>query len=147
MTIRGLEERDIPRVIELAKQLAAHVDDPEPGLTPETLEGLAFGEARWLDALVAENNGDVVGFAAYTHQFELHTNSRTLFISDLAVASGSRGMGVGSRLLDALRKIAKVEGCTALTLDVWTRNDAARAFYAQHGAKREDDVDRLRLPV
>lgn len=147
MIAREFKKRDIPRVIQLSQQLAAHVEDPDPELSAETLYELAFGNDRWFEALIIEDAGNVAGFAAYAQRFELHTNSRTLFISDLVVSDTYRRRGIGEQLLDALRAVAAKRNCNAMTLEVWAKNKAAKAFYTENGAEGVDDVKLLRLPV
>ncbi|MGJ8529920.1 N-acetyltransferase family protein [Maritalea sp.] len=147
MIVREFKKQDIPRVTELSQQLADHVKDPDPKLKAETLQELAFGDDRWFEVLVIEDSGNVVGFVAYAQRFELHTNSRTLFISDLVVSDTHRRQGVGEQLLEALRTVAVTRNCKAMTLEVWIENETARAFYAGRGAERADDVKLLRLPI
>ncbi|MEO1191050.1 MAG: GNAT family N-acetyltransferase [Pseudomonadota bacterium] len=147
MIVREMGKEDVPQVIALARQLAQHVKDPDPNLTPETVEDLAFGPARWFEALVVEDAEKVIGFAAFTQSFELHTDSRMLMITDLAVAEKSQRQGVGQLLLDALRCVARERGCSALKLEVWNENQQARAFYAKQQAQALDDVTLLQIPV
>lgn len=145
--VREFKKQDIQRVIELSQQLADHVKDPNPELKAETLHELACGDDRWLEVLVIEDSGNVVGFVAFAQRFELHTNSRTLFISDLVVSGTHRRQGFGERLLDALRTVAVNRSCNAMTLEVWVENETASAFYAKCGAEGADDVKLLRLPI
>lgn len=56
-----------------------------------------------------------------------------LLIDGIAVAPGSRGRGIGTRLLVALEDRARDLGKSALRLDVIDRNVRARELYARAG--------------
>ena len=147
MIIREFEKQDIPRVIELSRQLASHVADPDPKLDKDTLLALGLGSDRWFEILVVEDEGIVVGFAAFVQRFELHTNSRMLFISDLAVSNTNRRQGVGKTLLDALRAVAVERNCHAINLEVWKENEVAQSFYLGNDAEVVNDVELFRLTL
>lgn len=140
-----MKSADIQQIIELSQQLAEHVDDPKPKLTRETLEELAFGTNHWFEAIVAADAEQILGFAAFSQNFELHTNSRALHISDLIVADNHRRQGVGDELLSAVRDIAAERSCKILKLEVWAENKAANTFYSERGAELIDDVKLLKI--
>ncbi len=54
-------------------------------------------------------------------------------ISLLAVDSRSRGVGVGTSLLTALRQACVMEGISTIQLEVRTTNKSAIEFYIHHG--------------
>ena len=56
-------------------------------------------------------------------------------VINIAVATGDRRSGVGTRLLDASLAAAVAEGCTTVTLEVRVGNVPALAFYERHGFK------------
>lgn len=147
MIVRAVARKGIPKVVKLARKLAEHVNDPDPKLTTEIVEELAFGETRWFEALVVEHNREIVGFAAFTQSFELHTNSKTLLVSDLFVCDQIRKSGVGQALLEALQRVANDRKCGVIRFEVWQENEQARAFYAKHDAQAVDDVDLWQIAV
>ena len=51
----------------------------------------------------------------------------------ISVRPEFRRRGVGAALLAAVRAAANEAGITLFTLDVWTFNTAARAFFARNG--------------
>jgi ribosomal protein S18 acetylase RimI-like enzyme len=53
----------------------------------------------------------------------------------LSVRPDYRRQGVGQRLLDAVRSAGEEVGIALLTLDVWSFNESARAFFHRHGFK------------
>ncbi|WP_095589637.1 GNAT family N-acetyltransferase [Actibacterium ureilyticum] len=147
MIIRTFVKDDIPEMIDLSRQLAKHVDDPEPNLTAEAIVELAFGNTRWFDALVAEERHGIIGFAAFTQNFEFHTNSRTLFVTDLVVSDQVRRAGVGQSLLEALHRIAIKRNCSAIKFEIWKCNAQAHVFYGKHGAECIQDVALMRIAL
>jgi putative acetyltransferase len=94
--------------------------------TGERLRNIYLPEA---ETWVAEEDGEVVGFIGLIGSE----------IGGLFVAPGRQGGGLGRRLV---RHAADIKG--ALTLEVFERNAAARAFYARLGfveAGRRDDPE------
>jgi ribosomal protein S18 acetylase RimI-like enzyme len=54
-------------------------------------------------------------------------------VSDLAVILDARRMGVGTALMNAGEAWASQHGLPAVSLDVWSTNKAALAFYQRLG--------------
>lgn len=59
----------------------------------------------------------------------------TLYIDDLCVDGGSRGLGIGRALFRKAAEWAREKACHNLTLHVWEANPGARAFYEALGLK------------
>ena len=55
------------------------------------------------------------------------------YLSILAVAPEYRGQGIGSRLLEEVRRRAETAGCACIALHTEISNDAAQRLYARHG--------------
>ena len=60
-------------------------------------------------------------------------DKKTLYIDDLCVDETCRGKGIGKALYAYVLEFAKNEGCDNITLNVWTGNDNAIAFYQNLG--------------
>lgn len=73
-------------------------------------------------------DGTVVGFVSSVKQ-----DMRTVRIMMLAVLPRFRSMGIGRRLMDALRARAAIEGVSVMTLEVRTTNRRAISFYTENG--------------
>lgn len=79
--------------------------------------------------LVARHAGRVVGYAGmWLILNEAH-------VTNVAVHSSCRGLGVGERLMKALIETAKEEGATRMTLEVRITNAAAQSLYQKLGFK------------
>lgn len=85
------------------------------------------------EVLVAEEDGDVVGFVA-VHSFEmLHRPGRMGRITALVVAAAARGHGIGRQLLAAAED--RLRGCGCIQLEVTSAEQRAdaHAFYKACG--------------
>ena len=145
MIVRPMEESDAQEVVELARSLAAAVDDPEPPLTAADLAADAFGPERWFECLVAEADRRVAGYALYCRAFEAHTAKKRLWIGDLYVREDARRTGAGRALLAALARRALELGCDNVYWELWRLNQVGRAFYGALGAVVESELDILRF--
>jgi ribosomal protein S18 acetylase RimI-like enzyme len=138
----------------------AHDRDCEfvAGLVPSLLE---FGSPTWDDAgafapgfrdalanavraqgprstvLVAEgSDGTRFGFISLNEGKDVAGAARG-HVADLAVTAEARRMGVGTALMRAGEEWARERGLPALSLDVWSTNERALAFYRGLGYRDE----------
>ena len=72
LTIRPMAEADAAAVVEMARELAAVLDDPEPALDPNDIVRDGIGPERWFDCLVAEVGGRLIGYAMVCRGYEAH---------------------------------------------------------------------------
>ncbi len=152
--IRKAEERDIPRIHELLKQVCGVHHDGRPDIfrrgarkyTDEQLRILFMDSSRPVFVSVNENN-TVEGYCfciitEYRDHNIIH-NMKELYIDDLCVDETLRGTGVGHDLYEYVKAYARDEGCYHLTLNVWSCNPGAMAFYERQGLqvlKKEMEV-------
>ncbi|HLH95129.1 MAG TPA: GNAT family N-acetyltransferase [Xanthobacteraceae bacterium] len=147
MRIRQASPDDMSAIVDLSRELAAHVEDPDPGSDMSLLLNYGFGTDRWFDCLVAEDDGRVVGFALFCRRFEAHTREKRLWLGDLCVAGDRRGRGIGRALVTAVQTHAAELGCAAVDLEIARGNHTARVFYERLGAVISDAIELWRLPV
>ena len=145
MVIREAGTNDYPRVMELARALARHVEDPDPGGSTDEVLATASGSHPWFECLVAEVNGGILGFVSFCRRFELHLLRRSLWIGDLFTVEDARSRGIGHALLAAVARHGLALGCDSVVLEVWRHNTLALAFYERLGAHRMDDCVILSL--
>lgn len=139
---------------------SAHERDCEfiAGLVPSLLE---FGSPTWDDAgafapgfrdvladavraqgprstvLVAEGpDGTRLGFISLREGEDVVGGVRG-HVADIAVTAEARRMGVGTALMEAGEAWARERGLPALSLDVWSTNERALAFYRRLGYRAE----------
>ena len=79
----------------------------------------------------------VLGYAFCQFQRHPHdnilTDITTLYVDDICVDEAERGHGVGSALYRHALAFARESGCHNLTLNVWSCNPGAQAFYERMG--------------
>ena len=73
------------------------------------------------------------GFLHLQTTVDFFTGAPNCHISDVAVAPGMDGRGIGGRLLAFAEEWARRHGCRFITLGVFPGNERARALYERHG--------------
>lgn len=154
-SIRSAELRDIPRILELLRQVNNVHHDIRPDLFVENKTKYEADELAALlvkpDAaiFVAEEAGGQI--AGYLFSFLREAKGpnlvprRSLYIDDLCVDAAARGQGVGSRLLEHAKSYAKSLHCQDITLNVWCGNDSALRFYENSGFVPKSSIMQLGL--
>ncbi|MEO9079177.1 MAG: GNAT family N-acetyltransferase, partial [Rhodanobacter sp.] len=90
-----------------------------------------FDQAEPVHALVAEENGQLVGLAHYLfHRSTLQIQS-TCYMQDLYTAEQSRGRGVGRKLIDAVYGQARAAGSPGFYWQTHETNRNAMQLYDQ----------------
>ncbi len=102
--------------------------------TADDLEQAAFGPRPVVEVLVAEELGEIDGFALFFHTFSTFLGRRGLWLEDLYVRPERRGSGIGTALLKALAALAVERGCGRFEWAVLDWNTPAIGFYERMGA-------------
>lgn len=84
-------------------------------------------------ALVAEDEGRIVGFVDMDYRQRLNFSSPQAWIPDLIVTESARSSGVGKALLAACEERARTRGCWSLALESANWRERAHAFYKREG--------------
>ena len=135
MRVRLAEKRDVDRLLELMRGLARfeeYIDDF--AVTRESVLEHGFGDDRLFTALVAEEDGDLVGMAVvYTIPWT-YTLRPKVVLKELFVEEAARNSGAGKALMAAVRSHAESIGATELIWTVMDGTRAAEGFYRSLGA-------------
>jgi len=139
-TIRPVRDADTDFILDLVPRFVAF-DLPVGRDRDESAQGVRRDIARHLRErpegthfFVAVTEADApAGFLHLQATVDFFTGAPNCHISDLAVAPGMDGHGVGSRLLAFAETWAKEHGCRYVTLGVFPGNARARALYERHG--------------
>jgi GNAT superfamily N-acetyltransferase len=91
-----------------------------------------FGAQPRFECLLAELDGDPVGFALFFHNYSTFEGRAGLYLEDVYVRPAARGRGVGRALMRALARTAVERGCARFELSVLHWNPA-RSFYGELG--------------
>jgi ribosomal protein S18 acetylase RimI-like enzyme len=83
--------------------------------------------------LVAEYDGQVVGYLRLQDKYQVPEGAGVLTINGLAVAQEARGQGVAAALLEAADVEARLRGARKISLHVHGTNTVARRLYERHG--------------
>ena len=140
--IRDAKEKDIPRILELLKQvLQIHADiRPDifiPGTTKYTIDEL-------IEILKNKETPIYVcvGYAFCQLREQPFSNNmvpfKSLFIDDLCIDQEARGQHIGESLFEYVKNEAKKLGCYEVTLNVWTGNTSAEKFYEKMGMRTKE---------
>ena len=141
--IRRAIEKDIPKIIDLLKQVCLVHYKGRPDIfkvgtkySAEELKAILKDDIRPILVSVDEND-NVQGYCFCIYQRHENnsvlTNIKTLYIDDLCVDENLRGKHIGKELYDSAVKLAKEAGCYNLTLNVWSCNQSALKFYESLG--------------
>ena len=130
--IRPFVKSDFPSVKDIYQQ---GIDTGDA-----TFQEQAKGYDDWNESLlpncrlVAENNGQVIGWAALSSASNRCVYSGIAEVS-VYVSSNSQGSGVGNSLLDALIKASEEEGIWTLQAGIFPENKASIHIHSKNGFK------------
>ncbi|MBA2482461.1 MAG: GNAT family N-acetyltransferase [Planctomycetes bacterium] len=144
--IRAAVAADVDAICGLVRELAAYERlEHEVSLTSEAMARHLFGPRPHAEVLIAEEAGQVVGFALFFHNFSTFLARPGIHLEDLYVQPAHRGHGHGTRLLRAVASLAVERGCGRCEWSVLDWNEPAIAFYRTVGAVPMDDWTTFRL--
>ena len=145
ITTRSVDKNDLPILIQMVYKLAAYHGD-QATLTQEQLGNDLFGKNRWIFALVAEIDKQVVGYSVICPLIRLQFGSRGAEIHHLYVEELYRRCGVGASLVIATQAQACELGCDFMTVGTHPDNTGAQEFYLSHGyTQRQSSFPKFRI--
>ncbi|KAD3632881.1 GNAT family N-acetyltransferase [Arthrobacter yangruifuii] len=146
MQIRPARREDVPVILELIHDLAIYEKEPHAVKnTVEALEKNLFGEHPAVFAHVAEDRGQVQGFALWFLNYSTWEGVHGIYLEDLYVRPGARGRGIGKALLRTLAETAVDRGYARVEWCVLNWNEPSIGFYRSLGAVAQDDWTTFRL--
>jgi GNAT superfamily N-acetyltransferase len=133
--IRSATPADVPAIARLIRALAEYEKlSHEVVLREEDLSQHLFGPKPYAEVVLAEDGGQVVGFALFFHNYSTFLSKPGIYLEDLFVLPESRGKGHGKKLLSHLAKLAVERGCGRFEWSVLDWNEPAIQFYKSLGA-------------
>jgi GNAT superfamily N-acetyltransferase len=137
--IRTGQKEDLPRVLELIKELAEYEKAPHEVInTVELMEKDGFGPNPIFGFFVAESENTIVGISLYYWRYSTWKGKR-LYLEDLVVSESVRGQGTGKLLFDRTMKHAVDEDCSGMIWQVLDWNEPAINFYKKYGSKLDGE--------
>ncbi len=140
--VRRIHRRDLNRAWEFLKLVFRDVnrETVEYQRPRSKRRFLEVYSSEWIEQLVYEVNGDIVGYSECAFEATGDDNwvnprwfekrgMRPLFVEELAVHPDYQGRGVGSFIMEQLQHLARTRGCTHLVLEVAENNESALSWY------------------
>ena len=145
LLIRPATIDDASLLMRFSRELAEYEREPNAVLvTEETLAKDGFGPQPKFRALIAEWDGQPVGYALF-YDFYSSWRGSGIFLEDLFVREQFRGHGIGKALLSHVASIARQEGRHAVRWEVLDWNKSAIEFYKSVGARFLDEWKQVLL--
>ena len=138
--IRDATEADVPLILQFIRDLAEYERLAERvTATEEMLRRTLFGNPRFAEVILAEEDGQPAGFALFFHNYSTFLGQPGIYLEDLFVREPMRGRGIGKALLGRLARLARERGCGRVEWAVLVWNAPSIAFYRSIGAVSLDD--------
>ena len=142
-TVRRAEEKDIPAVMELLKQVnRIHYEKrpdlfkPETKYTEDELRAIMNNDQTPV-FVCTDSDNRVLGHGFCVLQRPENTrllnDILTLYIDDICVNETARGQHIGKMIYEHIVAYARKRGCYNVTLNVWSCNPGAMKFYENLG--------------
>lgn len=138
-TIRKAEKADMSQVLALVNQLAYFSKQPDAvEVSLKNLQEDGFGDNPLFFCFVAEIDSKIEGIAVCYNGYSTW-KGKVIHLEDLVVNESSRGLGIGTALLDQLIEYAYSLGVKRIDWEVSEWNEPAIKFYKHKGADVKDD--------
>lgn len=146
MEIRKVKESELNDLLSLLKAKAEFDGCPESlRATEANLHEALFSDRPMAHALVAVEDGALVGMATYFSIFSTFIVKPGLWLDDLYVYESYRGRGIGKALIERLCKIADETECGRVDWLVSKHNERGQKFYESIGATISEKARLVRL--
>ena len=132
--IRPAQPADAATIVAMMREFAEFENEPAETLqlTPDDVLRDGFGDTPKFEVLLAELDGEVVGFCLFFQHYSAWEGRSGLYIEDLYVRHTARGHGLGRTLLAEVARVAEKRDCRRIELDVLDGNPTCD-FYAHVG--------------
>jgi len=133
--IRSVKEQDIVQLIDLCA-LHAKYEDAEYSKKGKALKlgDALFKENPFIFCFVAELNNEIVGYTTITKEFSTWDADYFLHMDCLYILERSRGLGLGSLFVEAIKQFSIDASCTHIQWQTPIDNSSAIGFYTNLGA-------------
>ena len=138
-TIRPALETEAGLILEFIKKLAIYEKCSDEVVADEaTIYNSIFVE-KAAEVVFAEEDGLVIGFALFFHNFSTFVGRKGLYLEDLFIIPEKRGLGYGKAILKYLANIAVERNCGRMEWICLDWNAPSLAFYRSIGAIPMDE--------
>lgn len=146
VVLRDARRGDVADLLRLIRDLARYEKaEDQVKADAQQLAATLFGEGATAHAVVAEQDGLIVGLAIYFFNYSTWQGRNGLYLEDLFVEPEQRGAGIGKALLARLAALAVERDCGRFEWSVLDWNTPAIDFYEGLGARPQSEWVRYRL--
>ena len=148
-TIRPARPNEAGVVLDFIRKLADYEKGSDEVVADEaTLYHSLFVE-RSAEVIFGEEDGEVIGFALFFHNFSTFLGRKGLYLEDLFILPEKRGRGYGKAMLKYLGNLALERRCGRMEWICLDWNKPALSVYRSIGAVPLDEwtVQRLTEPA
>lgn len=138
--VREATAADAETIAGLVRALSLEEGYPAPALQPWDVRSEAFGARPRFQTMIAERDGQPVGYALFYPSYDTDHAARGMYVQDLYVVPEARRHGVGRALMAAVSRACQADGGCYLFWNARPENRAGLAFYHAIGARQEPVV-------
>jgi len=139
--IREIKENDLDKLMLL---IGEHTAYEKAYFTAtgkkERLKTELFETGSQLNCWVIEIDQEVIGFCSFTFDYSTWDAAYFIYMDCLYIRSQFRGLGIGSVILEKLRKLAIEKDCVNVQWHTPDFNAPAIKFYKKNGASSKNKV-------
>jgi len=137
---------DAPLILQFIRELAVYERlEAEVVATEADLSRWLFGDRPVVEAVIAREDGQAVGFALFFPSFSTFLGRPGVYLEDLFVREPARGRGIGRALVAHVAALTVNRGWGRLEWSVLDWNAPAIGFYRRLGAEVLDEWRVCRL--
>lgn len=149
LNIRKARPEDAGDIVRLIKGLAEFEREPDAvKITERDVIEHGFNEdpaLNYFGCLMAEWDGEVVGFALYFFTYSTWEGRPSLYLEDIFILREYRRRSIARGLMVELAKIAVQKGCTRFEWAVLDWNVDAMNFYSSMGGSHQKEWQIFRM--
>ena len=132
--IRPAQPNEAGLILSFIKKLAEYEKCSDEVVADEaTIYNSIFVE-KAAEVVFAEEDGVVIGFALFFHNFSTFVGRKGLYLEDLFIIPEKRGLGYGKAILKYLANVALERNCGRMEWICLDWNAPSLAFYRSIGA-------------
>ncbi len=139
VTVRPARPEDAAAIHKFVRDLAEHHEHLEEAKASlDDIRHAFFGPQPYAVCEMAEQDGQLLGFATWFYTFSSWTGRKGVYLEDLFVRDDARGTGAGRALMVSLAKRCAAEDLPRIEWAVMRGNTGGEAFYSRLGAAPQD---------
>ncbi|MFP7298812.1 GNAT family N-acetyltransferase [Neobacillus niacini] len=138
LIIRQATIQDLPQIVPVFDAYREYFKQDK---NPEKVEEFLFDRFEHLESVIfiAEQKGEVIGFAQLYPVFSSLTLQRVWLLNDFFIIEEFRGSGVGTQLFKTVKELTVLTKSKGIELSVEHTNQKAWRFWEKQGFMLDED--------